>query len=1136
MRVDVAGQISLKDWLSDAEYEWKQKLKPVNLVIETDFTEKKAAQIKKYWGAAVRALRKHGYNNYEIVKRYPALTLMALVGHASLSYVEGRFWEDFWVDTGVARDQDFEGVLRRSIDDLLIKFSLARFPDAERERARKYVMVLALHSGIPVHCLGDLLGTINEHIVQGRDASGAELLAWLDEPGKEYRAHNLDIPVRNFFAHGAEFAVDILDRIIEFVVATNDHPHLLTEELDSSTTGLPTVLLNELVARLRDAPLRWARSSRNVSAGAKRIAIRYNADDDQVVVVDLPYPAKGSEEPWRLSIDGDVRNVHCMRQWGSNAEASLTRAVIDRPVRELVITHGPSGATSALRLVNRDDPLLTFSTSGEWIPRRDGLKDAVWVIYPEGNELVDPTTGGLVPLENEGMPAGWLGWKSALVELSSVDCLQLRSNEQLIGSERQVRKDARPRFQANDPVRGVRSIDGRPVLATRPWVLLPTTRSDPPAQWRVRTRRFGSADLIVDESWNAEEDETAVDPFDDAKEPQLGLFEVVVTGPLGADARLVFFIAEGLWAETSRAIRIPEGDGLTPCSAEISADALTVSPCGTLDFSSNQIEHAIDISDGVRSEPLTLVPPYTEVRSGDIGSPAPWRVAAQLCAAEDVTQDRFVAVRAPGVGLEEFAFVGDTGDRIQVGTRHRCKPGDVVEISTQQFADTARMHESGRIVARLRADDHIVDVTVLLIRPKRLGAGVVLRDTSLDFGASDEVEGLAVRVWSSTAPWRAPDVLHIKEGTAQLPPHLIDAGQLRCQLFVDDPWVIVEPPRHAPADALRVDQIGWREDGSAVEVRLARFLAGVGRLHDTVGAVPQAWAALAQAHAEARSERIGGLVPVLVADPRTSLANLGNSSIALQDKMAMLVRSELVNKSFSSDITLNELHVDPWFGCMNELADLPILVHKRTEAPDEWNETFAYLAEKGGTPLINILRTGRTAIAADAAFDGTVFAMASAPVGKVIATVRERSLVPRPLLEYDTRRLGAYAAFLERRAWLESGWSKNFAARLDMALTPIKRAAASAHGAITLRLERLKGIDVEAHPWMLMSVQSLTLAFLARLEACGRLDGSYLDTGLLTVWTRLAELCPTMVATDLLMAEALTLFERKGNLIKGNDD
>jgi hypothetical protein len=64
-----------------------------------------------------------------------------------------------------------------------------------------------------------------------------------------------------------------------------------------------------------------------------------------------------------------------------------------------------------------------------------------------------------------------------------------------------------------------------------------------------------------------------------------------------------------------------------------------------------------------------------------------------------------------------------------------------------------------------------------------------------------------------------------------------------------------------------------------------------------------------------------------------------------------------------------------------------------------------------------------------------------------------------------------------------------------------------------------------------MSVQSLTLAFLARLEACGRMKGQYLDKGLLAVWTRLAELCPSMVATDLLMAEALTLYDRKGDLV-----
>ncbi|MCV7016275.1 hypothetical protein H7I96_00820 [Mycolicibacterium aichiense] len=1122
--------MSLKDWLSDAEYGWRQKLRPANLVIETDFTSKQIAQIKKYWGAAVRALRKRDVGHYEIIKRYPALTLMALVGHASLSYREGRFWEDFWVDIGVDRDQEFENVLRHSIDELLIKFALARFPDTETFKSRKYVMVLALHAGIPVHCLGDLLGTINEHIVQGREASGAALLAWLDEPGKGYRANNLDIPVRNFFAHGAEFAIDILDRIIEFVIASNEDRQLLDAELESSTTGLPTVLLHELISQLRDAPMQWTRPGRGTGTGTKRIAISYDVDDDQLVV-SLPYPNSGSEEPWRLSIDGDVRDVYSTRQWGSNAEASLTRVVIDRPVRELVVTHGPSEARTVLGIINRDDPLLTFSANGQWIPRRDGLKDAVWVVYPADNELVDPINGNQVALENEGSPAGWLGWKSAFIELSSVGSLQLRSNDKAVGTERQVRKDARPRFDTEAPVRGVRSIDGRPVLAARPWVWLPAAQSDPPPVWRVQTRRFGSADWLVDDSWNAAQDEAAVDPFDDAEQPQLGLFEVVVTGPLGADARFLFFLSEGLWLETNCAIRVPDGHGLTPCLAEIGADRLVVSPRGAIEFSSSQIERFVDVSDGVRTERLAVVPSYAEVRSGEIGSPASWRVAAQLCVAEDLAQHRFVAVRAPGVDLEEFAFVGETGDRIQVATNQRGKAGDVFEVATQQFADTARLHGSGRVVARLRTENDIVDVTVLVVRPQQLGVGVELRDDVLDFGSVGDVDGLATYVWSSTAPWRPPEILPLKEGTARLPTYLIEAGELRCSLFVDDPWVAVEAPRFPPADALRVEQLGWREDGSRVQVALSRFLADVGGVPKRVEAVPEAWAALAQLHADGRIERARDLVPVLVSDPRTSLVQLGNSSIPLRAKMAMLIRSELVNMSFAADDTLNEMHADPWFGCMNELADLPNLVHKRSDAPDEWKETIAYLADKGGTPLMELLRTGSAAVAAHAAFDGNVLAAASVPVGKIVANVRELSLVPRPLLDYDTRRVGAYEAFLQRRVWLDSGWSKNFAAQMDLVLKPVAKASLKAHQAIMVRRERLTDIDLEEHPWMPMSVQSLTLALLARLEARGRINGTYLNKGLITQWTRMAELCPTMVSTDLLIADALVLHDLKGDLI-----
>src|SRR6185312_11387445 len=116
--------------------------------------------------------------------------------------------------------------------------------------------------------------------------------------------------------------------------------------------------------------------------------------------------------------------------------------------------------------------------------------------------------------------------------------------------------------------------------------------------------------------------------------------------------------------------------------------------------------------------------------------------------------------------------------------------------------------------------------------------------------------------------------------------------------------------------------------------------------------------ALAQLHSDGRPDRAASLVPILVESPRLSLESLGNSSIALSHKMAMLMRSELVNLNYAADDTLNELHADPWFGCMTEMADLPSLHARRTEVRAERAETLGYLSDKGGDVLISLLRTG----------------------------------------------------------------------------------------------------------------------------------------------------------------------------------
>lgn len=1120
--------VSLSDWMADKDFEWRGRLRPVKLVIETDFAAEEVRIAQSKYGAAATHLLNRGWTHDKFIKRFPALTLMILVGHAALAYDHGAYWESFWDELGMPRDGDFENAIRRSAVGLLDKFSLARFPAIEQDSSRRYVMMFALHAGIPVHCLGDLLALINDHITQGRPATGAAVMEWLEEPGKEYRTDTLTMPVRNFLHNGAEFAVDILDRIIEFVEATAADTSVFEMDLDASTTGLPSVLLDELILRLQETPVQSSRKRPGAKI-AQRPEVVYNVDDDEIALV-LPALVVDTDLPWRVSFDGDVREVHAARRWGGDAQA-VAEVVIPGPIREAVIVPPDGYAGTAVPLVLKSDPLLTFDKSGRWISRCDGLKDCVWAIFPSDHQLIDARTLDPVNYQDTGCPVGWHGWQSVFVELDAISALQLSLDDRPVGTERTVRKDARPGFELGPPVAGLFTRDGRTVHNTRPWVMLPPSQTDSAPQWNVRVRRLGDIEWIADESWRGEDVQTCVDPFDDAEAPQLGLFEIIASGPLGADARCVVFLAEGLEPRFDTQVRIPVPGGLAPCVGEIEIDYFSVSPNGPYTFGPRDIELKVELCGPESNAGLLLHPPHVEIRSGEVGSPAPWRMTPDVCDPEDFAQDRFIAIRAPGVQTVKLGYVSALGDLLQTDPSPRARQGDVFESRTQQFADTVRRHPDGRIVATLFTDAGPAEVTVLLAKARRLASDVHLGAGLLEFDDIAAIDDLAVYVWSGTAPWRRAEVLPVVDGTASLPSHLVEAGELWCQLFIDDPWVSISPPLTPGHSAFRVAQLGWREDGTDAQVKLSRYLVGRRSAPTDVGAIPEVWAALAKLHSDGNGERFAGLITLLADDPRKALECLGDSTIPAGDKMAMLIRSELVNQSYSAEETFNKLHSHPWFGCMVEIADLPSLFQRRSEVRAERAETLAYLRDRGGEPLMELLETGKSAYIHSASFDANVLTMSAVPGEKIEAALREVQLVPRAQLHPDTLRAGVYEAFCQRTEWIASGWSDSFAQQTAFVVSPIKRTSKRAYENIAMRSDRIREIDVSEHPWMLMSVQSLTLAFLARLEAHGRIGGQYLNSGLLAEWARMAQLCPTMVANDLLIAEALVLYDRRGDLI-----
>jgi len=76
----------LRDLMMVAEQDWRQRLAPVNLVVEADFTADEVRIAQGHYGDIANEMLRAGHRHFDIIKRYPAITLITLVGHAALAY------------------------------------------------------------------------------------------------------------------------------------------------------------------------------------------------------------------------------------------------------------------------------------------------------------------------------------------------------------------------------------------------------------------------------------------------------------------------------------------------------------------------------------------------------------------------------------------------------------------------------------------------------------------------------------------------------------------------------------------------------------------------------------------------------------------------------------------------------------------------------------------------------------------------------------------------------------------------------------------------------------------------------------------------------------------------------------------
>ncbi|CDZ88174.1 hypothetical protein QM787_24690 [Rhodococcus ruber] len=1127
-----------KNWLSDREFEFRQRLEKASLVVEINLDENELRDLQGMYGAEAAEMLRRGSVPNDVIRAYPALTLAILVGQACVGYEQHRYWDEFFLQLDLERDQVFEQALRRSLRDLLRKFRLRDFPELKNE----YVQLMALHSGFPVYCLRDVVDLLEDRMVGGTEMTGAAVIEWLLQPGKKHRMNDLDVPVRNFIQYGGQLAIDILNRMIEFLIftASTDGWAAADIDLETSTTGLPTILLDRLIELVEERP--FGSGPRPVVPHRRRMrkpTIAFLPLDRQIVV-EVPYPDVEPDVPWRLSFDGDTRPVLAEPGWGvrPGEEHPPTPVPVPAPVREILLQHTPSAATAQVAVVDKTDPLLVFDLDGRWIPRHTTLpRGCVFAVHPSDAQVVDVGTGRtLTPLAPAETVTGWRGWVVAELDLSTSGSIALeRGGTRPPGAVRTVRDPATPTFEHGAAVAGLTTLNGLTVYGSRPEVTLPANPGVQDIAWRVRVKRPDSPTWLIDAEIRGADEDLVVDPFEEFDDAVLGLFDIRVSGPVGTDLRQQAFYAEGISVEYGVPFRFPVGGGLKPVTATVHSEwDLTVAP-PRIDFAAGERDKQVTVARPGRTYRLRLTPPYVQMRVDPVGAPAQWRTSAAVLTPAELDEDRIVAVHTPGAAAAVF-HLEDPNGRLLKDVTPDAPHYDYFQASSRVFVDAARNAGRCRIVALV--DDEAGRTTKIVlshVRPAALCAGIGIDGGDLVLEDPADEQDLALNVWARTAPWRPVQTLTVSASRARLPERYVGAGPLLVQVFVDDPWVTITPPSWPDESAIEVTQPGWMPDESRERDNLARFLAGEGPAPSDAVRMPEVWSALAllpqDAHDVHTQRTRSALSRILKENPRAALEALGNSTIPLPDMMSLYIRTGLVFKSYGADYTLNDLHHDPWVGCMVEIADLPSLFARRTYVAEERAETLDYLEDKGGAALMEVLRHGKSMSLYEGVFDKDTVLFDTLPKAQVESIIAAARFVPGALLDTDTRVSAVIDAFHARREWLTDGWSSAFGSATVRSLDIVRRTRGLIHREVAARNEKLDGVDTSAHKWMLLPLQSLTLAVLARLDAHRMLRHAPVTSDFQEAWARMAQLCPRLVMTDLLIAEALVTHACHGDLI-----
>lgn len=415
---------------------------------------------------------------------------------------------------------------------------------------------------------------------------------------------------------------------------------------------------------------------------------------------------------------------------------------------------------------------------------------------------------------------------------------------------------------------------------------------------------------------------------------------------------------------------------------------------------------------------------------------------------------------------------------------------------------------------RLVVDD--TSAPIAFIRPRRLARTVTVdADGVLSVHDKADVDGLAAYIYPQFARWRDPYRVEIPKGADEvvLPDEICREGRAVVVLAIDNPWVREDPPRRPDRSSVNAFdlKVGTLVDTDDPEERgYRRWLAGVGPCPSNVESLRVALQMYSLLRLEERAEQADRMRTALaeaVRAHRTGLLGaILQSNADLEDLMRLLVEADVVTVPREAWESSEELwSLAPGLGVLADTDELG----------GEGEPAFrAHLESSVGAEGISILDTGEDPALTVGRFSQETNFLIKMPADQREELVREAAIVPKALLDRDSRATASFQ-LLDARGHPGIQKLRGLSGQL---LEVAKRALVAELGPQSVGPVLAREFESKTGLGNIPAL-SLALALVARVAGRGGPHCAKLYEYVREGYVKLADAAPKIVHQDLALAE-----------------